>query len=154
MVRGTFRTDPISALGLQPPVSIGIDSTVGAALAAAQQSEQGYVLLLDGERPGGLLTERDVMTKLVSRQVAFDRKALEFASPIDRTLAATEPIAQAVMVMQETGADNIPVVDNEGKAVAVIRPLDIIHFLAEAFPEEVLNLPPRPHQLMPKPEGG
>jgi len=154
LVIGTFRTDPISALGLQPPVSIAIDSTVGAALTAAQQSAQGYVLLLDGDRPAGLLSERDVMMKLVSRQIAFDRKAVEFASPIEHTLAANDSIARAVMVMQETGADNVPVVDNEGKAVAVIRPLDIIHFLAEAFPEEVLNLPPRPHQLMPKPEGG
>jgi hypothetical protein len=56
--------------------------------------------------------------------------------------------------MKEKEIDNIPVVDEAGKAVSVIRTLDIVHFLAEAFPQEVLNLPPRPHQLMPKPEGG
>jgi len=29
----------------------------------------------------------------------------------------------------------------------------IIQYLAESFPEELLNLPPRPHQRMKEPEG-
>jgi hypothetical protein len=52
------------------------------------------------------------------------------------------------------GVDNIPIVDSEGKATAVLRAVDVIHFLAEAFPEQLLNLPPRPHQTLRKPEGG
>jgi len=52
------------------------------------------------------------------------------------------------------GVENIPIVDAKGKATAVLRTLDVIHFLAEAFPEHLLNLPPKPHQKLPKPEGG
>ena len=51
------------------------------------------------------------------------------------------------------GLDNIPVVSSDGRAKAVLRSLDVIHFLAETFPEQMLNLPPRPHQTLPKPEG-
>ena len=29
-----------------------------------------------------------------------------------------------------------------------------VEVVAEAFPEQLLNLPPMPHQTMPKPEGG
>jgi hypothetical protein len=35
----------------------------------------------------------------------------------------------------------------------VVRQADIIKYLAESFPEELLNLPPRPHQRMKEPEG-
>ena len=49
MVEEIFQTDPISALGLPPPVSIGRDATVGAALAAVQRARQGYVLIVDAE---------------------------------------------------------------------------------------------------------
>jgi hypothetical protein len=35
----------------------------------------------------------------------------------------------------------------------VVRQVDIIKYLAESFPEEFLNLPPRPHQRMKEPEG-
>jgi hypothetical protein len=38
--------------------------------------------------------------------------------------------------------------------VGVVRQIDILKFLAESFPEELLNLPPRPHQQMERPEGG
>ena len=154
MVRGTFRTDPISALGLPPPVSIGKDASVGAALAAVQKFGQGYVLVLDGDLPRGIMTDRDVVMKVVARQVSYETSVMDIASDIPQTLTARDPIAAAVQVMQDKEIDNIPVVDDAGKAVGVIRTLDIVHFLAEAFPQEVLNLPPRPHQLMPKPEGG
>jgi hypothetical protein len=35
-----------------------------------------------------------------------------------------------------------------------VRQADIIKYLAESFPEELLNLPPRLHQRMKAAEGG
>jgi hypothetical protein len=35
----------------------------------------------------------------------------------------------------------------------LLRSQDVLEYVAEAFPEEVLNLPPRPHQKMEEPEG-
>ena len=39
------------------------------------------------------------------------------------------------------------------RLVGVVRQTDIIKYLAESFPEELLNLPPRPHQRMRAQEG-
>jgi hypothetical protein len=47
----------------------------------------------------------------------------------------------------------VPLVDPDGLLVGVVRQVDILKYLAEAFPEELLNLPPRPHQRMKEPEG-
>ena len=47
-----------------------------------------------------------------------------------------------------------PLLDDEDHLMGVVRPQDILKYLAEAFPEELLNLPPRPHQRMHKAEGG
>jgi CBS domain-containing protein len=69
------------------------------------------------------------------------------------TLTLKDPIATAIQMMNQGGERNIPIVDASGRAVAVLRTLDIIHFLAEAFPAQVMNLPPRPHQLIAEPEG-
>jgi CBS-domain-containing membrane protein len=74
-------------------------------------------------------------------------------SSVTETLTDKEPIARAIEMMNEGGERNIPIVDQAGRAVSVLRTMDIIHFLAEAFPAQVLNLPPRPHQLIPEPEG-
>ncbi|MPZ50069.1 MAG: CBS domain-containing protein [Dehalococcoidia bacterium] len=154
IVRGTFKTDPISALGLPAPVSIGKRATIGEALVAVQQHRQGYVLILDDGRPAGIMSEREVVMKIVARDVKYDSNVAEFISPVPGTLTSSETIARAVNLMIEKGVDNIPIVDAAGKATAVLRTLDVIHFLAEAFPEQILNLPPRPHQKLLKPEGG
>jgi CBS-domain-containing membrane protein len=100
------------------------------------------------------MSEREVVMRVVARDVKYDTSVREFITPTGPTLSARDPIARAVQLMSDGTVDNIPVVDDEGRAVAVLRTMDIIHFLAEAFPEQVLNLPPRPHQTMPKPEGG
>ncbi len=154
LVRATFQTDPISALGLQSPVSIAKTATVGAALAAVQKEGQGYVLVVDADgRPAGIMSEREVVTRIVARAVKYDTNVMEFVSRIPGTLTSRDTISEAIKIMKN-GIDNIPIVDASGKAVACLRQLDIIRFLAEAFPEQVLNLPPRPHQAMPRPEGG
>lgn len=152
-IRGTFETDPISALGLNPPVSITSDASVGAALYAVQKQGAGYVLIVEDGRPRGIMSERDVVMKIAARDVKYDLNVMEFASrPV--TITEKETIARAIKIMIAEGAENIAVVDASGKATAVLRTLDVIHFLAETFPQELLNLPPRPHQTLPRPEGG
>ena len=153
-VRGTFETDPISALGLQSPVTVSTLASVGAALAAVQKHGQGYVLIVDDGRPRGIMSQREVLMKIVARDVKYESNVMEFASKIPVTLTASERISRAIKVMIAEGVDNIPIVDSEGKATAVLRAVDVIHFLAEAFPEQLLNLPPQPHQTLRKPEGG
>ena len=100
------------------------------------------------------MSQREVLMKIVARDVKYESNVMEFVSKIPVTLTASERISRAIKVMIAEGVDNIPIVDSEGKATAVLRAVDVIHFLAEAFPEQLLNLPPRPHQTLPKPEGG
>ncbi len=154
MVEDIFQTDPISALGLPSPVSIGRDATVGAALAAVQRHGMGYVLVVDErQRPVGIMSEREVLMRIVARDVKYDEGVDTYMSHGPETLTSKDQIARAIHMMNEGGERNIPIVDDAGRAVGVLRTLDIIHFLAEVFPAQVLNLPPRPHQLIPEPEG-
>ena len=153
MVEEIFQTDPISALGLPPPVSIGRSASVGEALSAVQRHGQGYVLVVEEGRPVGLMSEREVLMKVVARDVKYGESVDTYMSHNPETLTLTDQIARAIELMSEGGEHNIPIVDETGRAVAVLRTMDIIHFLAEAFPAQVLNLPPRPHQLIAEAEG-
>jgi predicted transcriptional regulator len=113
----------------------------------------GYVLIVEDGRPVGVMSEREVLMKIVARDVKYDETVDTYMSHQLETLTLKDPIARAIQLMTEAGERNIPIVDERGRAVAVLRTLDIIHFLAEAFPAQVMNLPPRPHQLIPEPEG-
>ena len=153
MVEEIFQTDPISSLGLPAPVSIGRDASVGEALAAVQKHGQGYVLVVENGRPVGIMSEREVLMRIVARDVKYDENVDKYMSHARETLTSKDPIAKAIRMMNEGGERNIPIVDASGRAVSVLRTVDIIHFLAEAFPAQLLNLPPRPHQMIPEPEG-
>lgn len=153
-VKGTFETDPISALGLPPLVSVTTHATVGQALSAVQKHGQGYVLICEDGRPRGIMSQREVLMKIVARDVKYDSNVMDFSSRIPVTLTSSERISRAIKLMISEGVDIIPIVDTAGKATAVVRTIDVIHFLAQAFPEQLLNLPPQPHQTLPKPEGG
>ncbi len=69
------------------------------------------------------------------------------------TLDLDQTIRDAIVLMQTGRYRNVPVVDEDGILVGVVRQADIIRYLAESFPEELLNLPPRPNQRMKQPEG-
>jgi CBS-domain-containing membrane protein len=70
-----------------------------------------------------------------------------------RTLRLEQTILEAIELMQTGRYRNVPLVDDDRTLVGVVRQNDIIRFLAESYPEELLNLPPRPHQAMKEPEG-
>ena len=152
-VEELFQTDPISALQLPPPVTIGKDATVRIALAAVQEHGMGYVLVVDQGRPYGIISEREVLMKIVARDVRYSDGVEPFIARDPATLTERDTIAAAIRKMHASGEQNLPIVDHAGRAVAVLRTLDIIHFLAEAFPAHMLNLPPRPDQMLAQPEG-
>jgi CBS-domain-containing membrane protein len=62
-------------------------------------------------------------------------------------------LLEAMRVMETGHYRNLPLVDPAGVVVGMLRQQDLLEYVAEAFPQEILNLPPRPHQLMEAPEG-
>ncbi len=118
-----------------------------------QQAQAGSVLIVDGKRLIGIMTERDVQMKVVARHVDYDKPVDDFMTPNPRTLRPADTIGDAINLMHEAGLRNIPIVDEGGAVIAVFRAGDVIHHLAESFPTHVLNLPPRPNQKMKTAEG-
>jgi len=101
----------------------------------------------------GVLTERDIFGQLVGPDVDLSQPVERLMIDHPFTLHLDEPIRHAVELMQTGRYRNVPLIDDDTVLVGVVRPVDILKYLAEAFPEELLNLPPRPHQLMEEPEG-
>jgi CBS domain-containing protein len=101
----------------------------------------------------GVLTERDIFGKLIGTKADLGQPVESLMVEHPFTLNMEEPIRHAIELMQTGRYRNVPIVDDDACLVGVVRPVDILSFLAEAFPEELLNLPPRPHQQMAAPEG-
>ncbi|HYO45063.1 MAG TPA: CBS domain-containing protein, partial [Candidatus Limnocylindrales bacterium] len=153
-------TQPLSVVNRREPVSMPPGTTIGACLLAIQRTGTGdsvFVTDADG-RLAGVLTERDIFGRLVGPDVAagvdLDAPVETWMTTNPRTLRLDQTVRAALELMQTGRYRNVPVVDDDRRLVGVVRQVDILKFLAESFPEELLNLPPRPHQRMEQAEGG
>lgn len=151
---------PLSVVARREPVAVAPGTSIAACIDAIQRTGSGdsvFVTDPDG-RLRGVLTERDIFGRLVGDDVA---DPVDLGAPVDglmttepRTLRATGTVGDVLALMQTGRYRNVPVVDDDQRLVGVVRQVDILRFLAESFPEELLNLPPRPHQRMEQAEGG
>jgi len=153
-------SQPLMVVGRREPVTMLPGTTIGECLLAVQRTGTGdsvFVTDADGCLVG-VLTERDVFGRLVGPDVAagFDVDAAveTLMNTEPRTLRLDQTVLDAIKLMQDGRYRNLPVIDEDRHLVGVVRQVDILKFLAESFPEELLNLPPRPHQRMEQAEGG
>jgi len=127
---------------------------VREVIRKVRQHGAGCVLVSKNSRPIGIMTERDVLMKVVARAVDYDEPVDAFMTREPRTMTPDDNIGDAISLMNREGFRNVPIIDpGSGAAIALFRIQDVIDYLAEAYPEKVLNLPPMPHQLLATPEG-
>jgi CBS domain-containing protein len=138
------------------PVTVRPGTSLGECVAAIQRTGTGdsvFVTQPDG-RLAGVLTERDIFGRIVGGDVDLSQPVESMMTTSWHHLHVEETVRDAIELMQTGRYRNVPLLDDEDHLQGVVRPQDILKFLAEAFPEELLNLPPRPHQRMNKAEGG
>jgi len=146
----------LRVLTRRQPVTVTPGTPLAECIRAIQRSGTGdSVFVCDGEgRLTGVLTERDIFARLVGGQVDLALPVERLMTTEPRTLDLDDTIRDAIVLMRTGRYRNVPMVDESGHLVGVVRQSDIIKYLAESFPEELLNLPPRPHQRMRAAEGG
>ncbi len=145
----------LRVLSRRDPVTVPPGTSLAECLRAIQRSGTGdSVFVCDGSgRLEGVLTERDIFGRIVGGQVDMEQPVETLMTTEPRTLDLEQTIGDAIDLMQTGRYRNVPLVDAGGNLAGVVRQNDIIKYLAESFPEELLNLPPRPHQRMKEPEG-
>jgi CBS domain-containing protein len=96
-----------------------------------------------GGRLAGIFTERDVLTRVVGRDLDARRTLLgEVMTRNPEALTASDRVAYAIHCMSVSGFRTIPLVDAERRPIGVITVSDVVRWLANLFPEAVLNLRP------------
>ena len=137
---------PIAGLPtLKPPMCVEPTVSVRHAIERMNRQNVGCVLV---ERNGlliGVFTERDVLAKVVPGGLDIDRtRVSEVMTPDPECLTPDDLIAYALNKMSVGGFRHIPLVDAEGRPVGVVAMRNILDYIVDLFPNEVLNLPPEP----------
>lgn len=137
---------PLSELPVREAVVLSCQDTVTEAMRAMQREHRGCVLVTDDGTSStkllGIFTERDVLFRIVDRgRNPATLPLAEVMTPDPEALSVRSTVAYALNKMCVGGFRHVPVVDEEHRPAFVVSVRDVVEFLVEAFPREVLNLP-------------
>lgn len=146
---------PIRELAtLKPAICVAPATSVRAAIEKMNQGRVGCVLVEEHGRLLGIFTERDVLTKVAAQPVDVDHTRVDAVmTPDPESLRPDDRISYALNKMSLGGFRRIPLVDQEGRPVGVVSMRNVVDFMVDLFPSEVLNLPPHPEQMPRAREG-
>lgn len=145
---------PIRALDPRPAVKLPASTTIRDAIRTMLEHEIGAVLV---EREGdvvGIFTERDVLRRVAEPKLDQARPLADVMTCDPETLRLDDGIAFALNRMILRGFRHVPVLDSDGKHVAVISQREVVAYIVSLLPGRVLNLPPEPALEARSPDGG
>ena len=137
------------------PLTVSEGTSLRECLRLVEVSGSGdSVVVADPDgRLKGVLTERDIFAVMVGGQIDLEASVETQMNRRPRTLRLEQTVRDAIVLFADGRYRNVPLVDEDDRVVGMVRQQDLLKYLAEAFPEELLNLPPRPHQRMTESEG-
>jgi len=144
----------VVALGMDPPVVADASTTLRAVVRRMRDERSGCALLTRDGKLAGVFTERDLVLRVVGVEGALDQPVSDWMTPDPDRVQQRDPVLTAIRLMRRRGYRNVPVVDEADQVVGCVRHKDIVDYIAEVYPEQVLNLPPDPDQVVLEREGG
>ena len=101
----------------------------------------------------GIFTDRDVLQRVVDRPNIWDHPIDEVMTHDPQTISAEQSAGDALKLMDALHFRNAPVMAGS-KILGNLTHFALIRYLADLFPEEVYNLPPRPDHFGEERHGG
>jgi len=149
----TLKVESVSRLQTSAPLQISPAQTVAEAVSVMRQERVGCILVCEGEQIVGILTERDLLRRVMAPGKPLTLTVAECMTRNPVVVHRKEPIGAAVRRMEEGGYRHLPVIDEVGRPVGVLSVKRIVHYLLEHFPGTIYNLPPDPAVVQQEREG-
>jgi CBS domain-containing protein len=106
---------------------VKIETTKSALDATKLMAERevGSLVVMDGNKPVGIITDRDVMIQVVAKGLEPSRvKVVEFMSKPLITVGLETPMIEIAKLMEEHGIRRVPVVER-GEVVGIVTSTDM-----------------------------
>jgi CBS domain-containing protein len=153
-IENRIKVVEVLALGVAPPVIADAGTSLREIVREMRDRRASCALLTREDRLAGVFTERDVVTRVAGVHGVLDGPVAEVMTSDPENVRRGDRLSTAVRLMRRRGYRHVPVVDDDGRVLGCIRHEDVVDYLAEVYPAEVLNLPPDPEQVIHTREGG
>jgi len=138
-------TKPIAEVCHRPIASMDEDASIQEAIDFMRLEKIGSVLIVKKEKLVGIVTERDILTKVNGTESL----GLPISTIMTRNptwLLKKDSIAHLMNKMYSGYYRHIPILDEAGKPIHMVSLRDILNYIFEAFPEDIINIPSDPYR--------
>jgi CBS domain-containing protein len=120
-------------------ISIGVDNSVLEAAEIMSSNQLGCLVIINRELPIGIITERDIVRRVVAKKLPLDTKILEIMSQSLITVDADASLKEAARLMSSNKIRRLPVL-KQNKLVGIVVASDFVRNLGKkSVSEEILE---------------
>jgi CBS domain-containing protein len=129
----------------QNPRSLSPSDTVADAARALKEEDVGSVPIVEGERLVGILTDRDIVTRVVAEgRDPSSTSVRDVASSELVTAEATSALDEALRLMAQHQVRRLPVVE-QGRLVGILAQADVAEQTGDEETGRVVEAISEPH---------
>jgi signal-transduction protein with cAMP-binding, CBS, and nucleotidyltransferase domain len=107
------------------PVSIPADWTILEAARRMNEASVGAVVVIDGDEPVGIVTDRDLVIRALAHDLPKDARVDAVMSSDLVTLPASSDVREAFKIFHSLPLRRIPIVE-DGKLVGMVTADDLL----------------------------
>jgi CBS domain-containing protein len=135
----------VGELSPRPHARVGVDDAMWKVVAEMTAKGRGAVLVEDAGALVGIFTERDLLNRVDYSDALWSHVVVrDVMTPHPMVIRSDDPLSEALRLLIQGHRRHLPIVDDRGHVLGLISIRDILSFIAERFPEDMVNLPPHP----------
>ena len=119
------------------PVTVAPDTTLAMAAKAMDESGVGALVVVEDDRPTGIVTDRDITVRATARRFPPDARIDSVMSTDLVTSPADGEVSRALHVFDEHPIRRLPLVDDDGALVGMVTADDLLVNLSSELAELV-----------------
>ncbi|HTN77626.1 MAG TPA: CBS domain-containing protein [Pirellulaceae bacterium] len=147
-----LNTDTVELTHPGKPLLVGPQTSIAEVLELLKAQNTGSVLVCRDGVLVGVFTERDAL-RVMASGCDFQAPIATVMTPRPVTVHARETISSAINRMASGGYRRLPMVNDRGRPIGMLKVSGILRYLVEHFPRAIYTLPPEPHQSAKERDG-
>ncbi len=147
---------PLRSLSLKRAVVVEVGTSVRKSIEKMLARHIGCLLVVKDKKYCGIFTERDLLLKVAGSDLNLETAKIDdVMTPDPVQIELEDTVETALRLMVKGGYRHICIVDENDHPLSVVSIRNIVSYIVEFFPQDILNLPPHPIRIGTKNrEGG
>ena len=138
-------TARVGDLSPRPPARVDVEDAMWKVVAEMRAKGRGAVLVEAAGELVGIFTERDLLNRVDHADALWSHLVVgDVMTPHPMVTRPDDSLGEAPRRLTVGHRRHLPIVDERGHVLGVLSIRDILSFIAQRFPEELMNLPPHP----------